>query len=114
MAVGFRANYTFPNVTDGFDTMIVGTASTLPIFVPMFLLFIWMVVFISGVIAQQRRSGTADFPMWSTLASLSTLLIALPLTITKGLIGVTTLVIVVVITFFSGLWLFLSQSSREV
>jgi hypothetical protein len=76
-----------------------------------------MTVFIGGTLAQQRRTGTSDFPMWSTMASISTLLIAMPLTLVSGLIGdqsTITLSVVVILTIFSGLWLFLSQSRGEV
>lgn len=118
MAVGFTKSYILPNTTDGFDTLLVGTASAVPVFVPMLLFFVWCVVFLGGSLAQQRRTGTSDLPIWSTIASISTLMMALPLTLAKGLIGgagqTITLVVVVMMVILSGLWLLLSQSRGEV
>jgi len=113
MAIGFQPNYTFPNMTGGIDTLMIGTASTLPFLIPMFLFFVWMVVFLGGMFAQMLRGRTPDIPLWCTMGSLSTLLIAFPLTLKAGLIGQLTLGIVVILTIFSGLWLFLSQGRNE-
>ena len=106
--------YDIPNLTGGIDDVLVDVAGTVNIFTPMFLLFIFSVVFIGGVISQKRRTGTGDMPMWATIASISTLMVALPLTLISGLIQLEILVIVVVITIFSGLWLFMDKNKNEV
>lgn len=105
--------YNPPNQTTGIDTIFIDIMSEVPSFVPSFLFFIFMVVLLSGTISQRRRSGSADTPMWMTIAGISTLMVALPLTLTLGLIDVVTLSIVVVVTVVSGFWFFMSRSRSE-
>jgi hypothetical protein len=106
--------YTAPNLTTGIDDAIIDTAAAVPAFTPMLLLFIFGVILIGGIVSQKRRLGTADVPMWATLASIGTLMVALPLTLTTGLIQTSTLSIVVVLTLFSGFWLFFDRNRNEV
>ena len=106
--------YNFPNASRGMDDALVGFFTGVPILVPMFLLFIWLVVAIGGSSAQSRRTGISDLPLWSTLASLSTLMMALGLSIIEGMIQLETLVIVVVVTIATGVWLFLDRNNREI
>lgn len=106
--------YTLPNITNGFDDALVGLNSTVSIFIPMLLLFVFGVVFLGGMMSQKRRTNMMDAPMWSTVASLSTLMVALPMTLTSGIIELKILSPVVVVTILSGLWLFLSSNRNEV
>ena len=106
--------YTQPNLTGGIDNAILDVVTEVPSLTPLLLLFVFLVVFIGGMIRQKRRLGTADVPMWATIASISTIMISLPLTLTTGLIQLEVLAIVVVITIFSGLWLFLSRNRNEI
>ena len=108
------ALYDIPNMTDGIDVALIGTATAVPIFIPMFLLFVFGVVFVGGITSQKRRLGTADMPMWATTASLSTLMVSLPLTLAIGLITLDILAVVVVLTIMSGVWLFLDRNRNEV
>lgn len=106
--------YTIPNISEGIDNAIVDTVQEVSIFTPMFLIFVWFTVFLGGYLSERRRTGGGNSAVWSTIASLSTLLITLPLTLTTGLIDLTTLVIVVVITIASGFWLFMDKSRGEI
>lgn len=106
--------YNFPNASSGMDDALVDFFTAVPILTPMFLLFVFLVVMIGGSSAQSRRTGMTDLPMWSALASLSTLLIAVALSMISGMMSTGILVIVVVVTILSGLWLFLDRNSREV
>jgi len=106
--------YTQPNLTGGIDNAILDVVTEVPSLTPLLLLFVFLVVFIGGMVRQKRRLGTADVPMWATIASISTIMISLPLTLTTGLIQLEVLAIVVVITIFSGLWLFLSRNRNEI
>jgi heme/copper-type cytochrome/quinol oxidase subunit 2 len=103
-----------PNLTGGIDDAIIGTVTAVPIFMPMFLLFVFFVVLIGGANAQNKRIGRMDIPMWTTIASLSTLVISLPLTVIEGMIQLTTLSVVVVVTIMSGFWLFFDRNRNEV
>ena len=105
--------YEVPNATSGMDTILVGAATTIPSFIPMLLLFVFFLVLIAGTTSQRRRTGSSDFPMWTLMASISTLLITLPLTLTAGIIQIEVLVVVVIVTLMSGLWFFMSKGRGE-
>jgi hypothetical protein len=80
----------------------------------MLLVFVFCLVFIGGSFSQRRREGQSDFALWSVIASLSTLVVCLPLTLTVGLISLDYLGIVVVITILCGFWFFTSRNRNEV
>lgn len=101
--------YTFPNATGGFDSIAVQVQTAVPIFSPMILVFVFFVVMAGGISRQKGRTGTADYPMWSVVGSLSMFVVALILSVISGFISVVQLVIVTVVTIFSGLWLFLDR-----
>lgn len=106
--------YDLPNATTGFDDIAVQTVTAVPAFTPLLLVFVFFVVFLSGISRQKARNGTADYPMWSVVASLSTFMIALILTLYEGLINITYLAIIITVTIFSAIWLFLDKKTSEV
>ena len=108
--------YEIPNMTagTGLDETLVSTQASVPVFIPMFLLFVFGFVLISGYIQQNRRTGSADFSMWTVLASICTLLVALPMTLVAGLLSLDWLVIVVIVNIFAGLWFFMDRNKNEV
>lgn len=106
--------YDVPNMSNGIDELLVGTVTEVSSFTPMFLLFVFLTVLIGGAVNQKRRSGTVDLPMWSVMASISTLVVSLILTLKSGLIQMEVLSIVVVITIFSGMWLFFDRNRNEI
>jgi len=105
--------YELPNAT-GIDSTLVQTISSVPEFTPLFLVFIFFIVLLGGSARQKARTGSADFPMWSVVASMSTLMIALLMSTITGIIQLDWLIIVVLITILSGLWLFISHRQSEV
>ena len=106
--------YVMPNATSGIDKIAEQTVTAVPTFIPMLFAFIFFLVFLGGISRQKARTGTADYPLWSVIASISMYLIALMLTLAEGLIRLDWLVIVTVITIFSGVWLFLDRKTSEV
>jgi uncharacterized membrane protein YhdT len=106
--------YNLPNQTRGMDETLVEVIATVGAFIPGLLLFVFGFILITGLFAQKKRTGYADMPMWLTMASFSTLLVTLILTMKEGLVNLTTLGIVISITLFSGLWLFLSRGRGEI
>ncbi len=110
----FLELYTLPNGTVGMDSILKNTITSVPGFPALILLFTFFVVLLGGIMRQKLRSGTADYPLWATIASISTLIISLIMSTTIGIIRLDWLVIVVVITIFSGVWLFLDKRSSEV
>lgn len=105
--------YELPNAT-GIDTTLVQTISSVPAFTPLLLVFIFFVILLGGSARQKAKTGNADFPMWSVVASMSTLMIALLMSTITGIIQLDWLIIVTVITILSGLWLFMSHRQSEV
>jgi len=110
----FLSLYTLPNSTAGADDILVDTISAVPGFAPLLLAFVFFIVFLGGISRQKARSGTADYPMWSVTASLSTFLVALIMSLVEGLIRLDWLIIIAVITIFCGVWLFLDKRGGEV
>ena len=106
--------YAMPNATSGIDEIAKQTITAVPTFVPMLLAFVFFVIFLGGISRQKARTGTADYPLWSVIASISIYLIALMLTLAEGLIRLDWLAIVTVITIFSGVWFFLDRKASEV
>ena len=109
--------YNIPNFTSGnqsgMDTLLIGVMGAVPSFVPILLFFIFMVVLLGGITSQRRRTGASDTPMWMVTAAMSTLMVALPLTITAGLVDGITLGIIVTVTILSGFWFFMSRNRSE-
>jgi len=106
--------YTLPNKTTGIDDITSQVASAVGSFTPLLLAFVYFVVFLGGMARQKARIGTSDAPMWATVAGLSTLIVALVLSTVTGIISLTWLTIVVVVTIFSGVWLFLDRKPSEL
>lgn len=104
--------YDLPNLTTGFDEAIVGTVTAVPIFTPMFLFFVFGVVFLGGLVSQKNRTGSSDATLWATIASMATLMISLVLTLTVGLIQLEILAVVVVVTIMSAAWLFFDKKGE--
>lgn len=103
-----------PNLTNGIDGTLADVSGSVGSFIPMLFLFVYAVVLFGGSAAQYRRTGTSDIPLWSTIAGLSVTSLALFFTLSPGIIGKTTLSVVIVITLLSGLWLFLSKNRNEI
>jgi len=108
--------YDLPNATnlDGIILQLSGENGATPFLVPMILFFVFMVVFLGGVIRQKTRIGTSDYSAWAVLASISTLLIGLLFSVTAGYIRVDILVILVVLTISSGIWFFFDRKGSEL
>jgi hypothetical protein len=106
--------FTIPNKTTGMDDILVQSATAMSSIVPLLLLFVFFVIVIGGIWRQSLRTGTADYSMWFVIASLVTFLLALMMSVIEGLIRIEYLVIVVVITIFSGIWFFLDRDNSGV
>ena len=106
--------YNLPNSTEGLDAIVVETSTSVPALAPLILAFVFFVIFLGGISRQKARSGTADYPMWSLVASLSIFILSLIMSIIEGLIRLEWLVVVFVITIFSALWFFLGSKPGEI
>lgn len=106
--------YEQPTLTGGIDEQLIEVAAAVPSFPIGILVFVWGVVFLGGSARQKLKSGYSDMPMWSLMASISTLMIALLMSLAVGVINILVLSIVVSITVLSGLWFFLSKGKGEI
>ena len=106
--------YDLPNSTAGIDNIFVELVATNPSITPLIMVFTFFLIFLGGISRQKAKSGTADYPLWAVVASLGTYLVALILALTTGLINQLWLVIVTVVTIFSGVWLFLDRKNTEI
>jgi len=102
--------YDLPNATTGMDDIMIQLASEVPSFSPLLLAFIFFTIMIGGMVSQRKRSGYDDMPMWSTIAGIGTIVIALPLTVVAGIINITHLIVLVVVTLLSMFWLAMSKN----
>lgn len=104
--------YNLTNATTP-DGILVGTATSVPAFPIMILVFTWFFVLLGGSSKQNSRYGYADMPQWAVLASLSTFILALMMSITAGVIATQTLVVVIGVTILSAVWFFMSRGRNE-
>lgn len=105
--------YEMPNMSNGIDELLSGFATSVPVFIPMFLLFVYLVVALGGSISQKNRTGFSDYPIWSMLGCIAMLMISLGLAIGTNILNPIILTVVVTITIANGVWLFLDTNRNE-
>ena len=105
--------FDIPNSTS-VDTIATQTVTAIPGLVPMILLFVFMVIFIGGIVRQKARTGTADYPLWATIGGISQFMVALLFSVSSGFLNLDWLVISFVVTVFCGVWLFISERQGEL
>ena len=106
--------YDLPNATSGMDAIMVQTATAVPSFIPLMLLFIFFMVWLGGMGRQKLRTGTSDASMWMLIASMSIFMLALILSIPSGLMRLDWLIEVVCINIISVTWFIFSRKPSEV
>ena len=106
--------FTQPNLSSGVDEAITTTSQSVSAFPIMILVFTFLFIFLGGTANQKRRLGSADYPFWSILASLSTTFLALLFTLGDGIIDLVTFGIVIAITILCSMWFFLSKTRGEL
>ncbi len=106
------ATFTFPNGSTP-DSMLLGVSKAVPVFPIMLLVFVWLFVFLNGVIRQNSKNRYVDVPQWAVLSSLVCLLLSLIMTIKEGFITLEVLLIVMGVTTLSAVWFFFSRGRFE-
>ena len=106
--------YNLPNATDGIDSIMVQVMSVSPALPALLLLFVFLTVFLGGSIRQSTKTGSADFSAWSVVASVSTLIMALLMSVNASFISLDWLIIVIVLNIGSATWFFLSRRQSEI
>ena len=105
--------YNLPNSTGGLDNILIQVVAEVPSFMVLFTMFTYFFVFLSGMSLQKRSSGIADAPLWSTLGFISASFLNLILSLGSGVVNPSVLGIMVALTMFSALWLFLDRGRNE-
>lgn len=103
--------YTFPNSTNGIDGVLTSSSDVLA---PLLLTFVFFLVWLGGIWREYVRLGTADYSFWGILASISTLILALLMSVKEGIISGPTLGTVFAITIFMSVWYFLDRGDVQV
>lgn len=106
--------YNLPNNTTNLDQVLVQTVSAVPGLTPLLMAFVFFVVLLGGSGLEKLRRGTADYAMWSVVASMSMLMVTIMMTVISGIVRLEWFVTAIVITIFCGIWLFLSKRFGEV
>lgn len=106
--------YNLPNSTEGLDEILIETASAVPMLTPFLMFFVYSVTMLIGISLQKNRSGFADYPMWSVVGGMATIMVSLILSVQSGFILLSWLVLAFVITIASAMWLFLDRKQSEI
>ena len=110
----FLELFNLPNGTTNLDNILVDTATAVPSIIPLLLFFVFFIVFLGGIGKQKLATGDADYSMWAIIGSISMYVIALIMTMIEGLIRLDWLIVVTVITIFSGVWFFMSRGKGVI
>lgn len=105
--------YTIPtnltNGSTGLEQLLIYEAGQVPFLMPGILFSIFIIILSAGYFSQDRRIGEGNFPMWCAIAGLITTTGAFILFLYQNLLNLEVLIICVIITILSMLWLFLSE-----
>jgi len=107
--------YDFPNISSsqGYDDLVVNVVTSVPLFVPLLLITIFLLISLAGFRLQSYRRDE-DLPYWLLLGSLGSLISALMLSMKEGLMNGTILGTCFAVTVLTAIWFFLSKGPREV
>lgn len=106
--------YNIPNATTGMDDILVQEQAAVPSFIPLVLLFVFLIIFLGGIVRQKARTGTADYPVWGLVGCMVIFFMALIMSIIQGLINLFTLGIIILLTLLFGVWFFMDRRGQEV
>ncbi len=97
------------NTSQGLHVLFVYVSDIVPLFIPLLLTSIFLIVALSTFFAARRLGGPADITASFAAAAYLTAVVAIVLSLIPGLMDVITLVITLVIAVIATLWLFLSE-----
>jgi len=97
------------NLSSGLDQIFVYIAGELPSFIPLVLASIFILIFISGYKAQERKEGRGSFVTWFSISSWIVSIIAVLMTLIQGLITIPTVSICLAISFLSMIFLYIGR-----
>lgn len=99
------------NTTNGLDQVLRTVQEEVSLFIPMLLIFIYVVIFITGYKKQKEESGNGDMAQWAVVSGIVTSIVALILSMGTNIISLQVLVITIAITILSAIW-FISSGDK--
>ena len=93
----------------GLDGTLVYVATVEPLFTKLVLFGFFLIGFLGSIFSQWRLRNRVEFPGSFFAAAVSTLVVAVLMNLIDGLISLQTLIIVVVITIVSYIWLLIAK-----
>ncbi len=102
-------NNTALNFSTGLDKLFVYVANQVPTFIPMMLFSLFMIIFLGGFFAQQRRTGTGDIAQWFSIAGWLTAISALLMFLIPDLINLPTVLITFGVAFTGMIWFYFTK-----
>lgn len=100
--------YRAPPVNATLEQLLADQSMQIPLLWPFILFFIFVVLAGSGFIYLESRARRASLPVSCSVAGLITTTLAFILFLIPGLIGLETLVVTVIISIASAIWMFVS------
>lgn len=97
------------NFTEGADRIFVYVAQQVPIFIPLVLFALFMIVLLGGFFAQKRSEGKGDMPQWFAIAGYITTIAAMLMLLVDNLVNLTTVIITISVSLVGSIWLFFSK-----
>jgi len=97
------------NIT-GFDDVLVYISTQLPFFVPMMLLFIWMMFTLLMYFGSRKFSGQADFFSAAAAGGFVSVVLATILSLYSGITNMYTLILMTVIVILSFVFLWVRRN----
>jgi len=102
------------NTTAGPHTLFVYAAEIVPSFIPMVIFAIFLIALLGSYFSQRRLTGSGDFPASFAAASFISTIIAFVMSLLPGLINNNVVIIMVVISVLSVVWLYLSRGDTGI
>ena len=93
----------------GLDGTLVYVATIEPLFTKLVLFGFFLVGFLGSIFSQWRLRNRVEFPGSFFAGALSTLVVAVLMNLIDGLISLDTLIIVVIVTIISYVWLLIAK-----
>lgn len=100
----------FKNSSEGLHVLFLYVADVVPIFIPMVLFSLFMIVMLATFYSQRRLAARGDFPSSFAVAGYVTTITAFIMTLVPNLIRTPTVIICLVISVAGTLWLFISRN----
>lgn len=101
--------YIFDSNYSTIEGALIDVSTNMPVLFPTLLFLEFMFILGIGVMSSKKFTGFSNFPMWCSIAGLSTTMSAMFLTSVEGIIPVSILIMCLAVTCGSVLWFFMSE-----